>query len=307
MGIFKALSSAIGGSMKDQWKEMFYCNAIPNDTLLVRGVKATSAQSANNGSDNVITDGSTICVADGQAGLVVCNGKVVSVFTEPGEYTFRSSKTAGVFSNTDAKTKASDIVSDIGRRFSYGGDAPIFYRVYYMNTKEILGSKVYIPSVAFRAIDENTGLDMDVTVSINCTYSIKIVDPMIIYANLIGNVEDRYKMGSLATQLNADVSAMVQNAFSRLSKDGLRVSGLPSLAPAISEAVKEAVNPILKEQRGIAIFSFPVAGIQVCEADMRDISTIQRDKVFTNPTMAGAHLVSAQADALRAAAKNKGL
>lgn len=303
MGIFKAISSAISGSMKDQWKEMFYCNAIPNDILLVRGHKVQTERSANNGDDNVITDGSIVCVADGEAALMVCNGRVTNVFTEPGEHTFRSSKTAGVFSGTDINTTASNIASDIGRRVSFGGDAPIFYRVYYMNTKEIMGNKILVPATPFRVTDENIGLDMDVTVSIDGVYSIKIVDPMVIYSRVIGNVEDKYYVGPLAQQLSIETSSKIQSTFATLSQQGLRVSGLPALNSVISEAVKASINPWLRENRGIEIASLPISGIKVSESDMSMITHSQRDKIFTDPAMAAAHLTAATADAMRDAAK----
>lgn len=306
MGIFKALTSAIGGVMKDQWKEMFYCNAIPGKLLLVRGHKMVSENSANNGNDNVITDGSIICVADGEAALVVCNGKVTSVFSEPGEHIFHSDRTVGIFSGKDAATTVNTVASDIGTRFSFGGDAPIMFRVYYMNTKEIMGLPVSISALPVRITDTNTGLDMDATVSISGSYSIKIVNPYIIYSNIIGNVEEQYTTDTVAGQLSAEVASHISKAVADLTLNGIRVSGTAALPQAIAQAVKESINPWLRENRGIEVFSLPISGIHVSDADKQTVNGLQYNKVLTDPTMAGAALVSAQADAMRAAASNTG-
>ena len=304
MGLFKAITSSIDSVMKNQWKEMFYCDSIPNDILLVKGRKRTGANSSNNGSDNVITDGSAIIVADGEAALVVCNGKITDVYTEPGRHEFHSTETEGVFSGKGMKSSMGKIMSDIGTSISFGGDVPIIYRVYYFNTKEITGNKISIPSVPIRITDENLGLDMDVTVSIEGTYSIKIVDPLVIYKNIIGNVDTSYRRDELIKQLNSDTSTRIYSAVASLSSSNLRASGIPGIAPAIGEAVKAQLNPWLRENRGIELFSFPVSGIRVSNSDMTAVSELQRAKVLTDPQMAGATLAAATADAMKEAAAN---
>ena len=88
MGLIKAALGAAGGVMADQWKEYFYCDALEDDVLVMKGQKRTSKRSSNrSGSENIITDGSGIAVADGQCMIIVENGKVKEVCAEPGEYT----------------------------------------------------------------------------------------------------------------------------------------------------------------------------------------------------------------------------
>ena len=54
MGLIKAALGAAGGTLADQWKEFFYCDAIDNDVLAVKGQKRTSKRSSNTkGSDNI--------------------------------------------------------------------------------------------------------------------------------------------------------------------------------------------------------------------------------------------------------------
>ncbi|MBR2099081.1 MAG: SPFH domain-containing protein, partial [Firmicutes bacterium] len=85
MGLISAGLGAIGGVLADQWKEYFYCEAMDKDVLMTKGVKHTSGRSTNTkGSDNIITNGSGIAVADGQAMIIVDDGKVVEFCAEPG-------------------------------------------------------------------------------------------------------------------------------------------------------------------------------------------------------------------------------
>ena len=92
MGLIRAAAGALGGTLADQWKEFFYCDAMEKDILVKRGQKRTSSRSANTkGNDNIISNGSGIAVADGQCMLIVEQGKVVEVCAEPGEFTYDSS------------------------------------------------------------------------------------------------------------------------------------------------------------------------------------------------------------------------
>ena len=47
MGLIKAAAGAGGGVLADQWKEYFYCEAMPADLLATRGWKRQSGRSAN--------------------------------------------------------------------------------------------------------------------------------------------------------------------------------------------------------------------------------------------------------------------
>ena len=98
MGLIKAAMGAAGGVMADQWKEFFYCDALDQDTLMIKGQKRTGARSSNTkGSDNIISNGSGIAVANGQCMMIVEQGKVVEVCAEPGEYTYDTSSEPSIF------------------------------------------------------------------------------------------------------------------------------------------------------------------------------------------------------------------
>ena len=137
MGLIKAGIGALGGTLADQWKEFFYCDALPNDVLMRKGEKRTSGRSSNTkGNDNIISNGSGIAVADGQCMIIVEQGKIVDICAEPGEYTYDMSTEPSIFSGSLGDSVKATFQT-IGKRFTYGGDTAKDQRVYYFNTKEL--------------------------------------------------------------------------------------------------------------------------------------------------------------------------
>ena len=123
MGLIKAGIGALGGTLADQWKEFFYCDALPNDVLMRKGEKRVSGRSSNTkGNDNIISNGSGIAVADGQCMIIVEQGKIVEVCAEPGEFTYDASTEPSIFSG-NLGDSIMETFRTVGKRFAYGGDS----------------------------------------------------------------------------------------------------------------------------------------------------------------------------------------
>lgn len=305
MGLVKAALGAVKGTIADQWKEYFYCDAMDSDVLVVKGQKRVSGLfGKHSGSDNIITEDSVIAVADGQCMMIVENGKVVDVCAEPGEYIYDKSSEPSIFSGSlgEGVRRTFD---EIGRRFTYGGEAAKDQRVYYFNTKEIVGNKYGTPTpVPFRVIDRNIGLDVDISIRCNGEYSYRIADPILFYTNVCGNVADYYNRSELDSMLKAELLTALQPAFARISEMGIRYSALPGHTLELSDALNEVLSKKWKELRGIVVASFGVNSVSASKEDEDMIKQLQKSAVMRDPNMAAAALAGAQADAMRAAASN---
>ncbi len=307
MGLIKAALGAAGGVLADQWKEYFYCDALPVEVLAVKGKKRTSGRSSNTkGEDNIISNGSVIAVATGQCMLIVEQGKVVDVCAEPGEYTFDVSTEPSIFAG-DLGESIGQVFMNIGKRFTFGGQAPTDQRVYYINTKELVGNKYGTPSpVPFRVVDTNVGLDMDIAIRCFGEYSYKISNPILFYTNIMGNDAAGYMREELDGQLKTELMTALQPAFAKISAMGVRYSALPGHTMEIAQALNEVLSEKWRDLRGLEIVSFGVSSVKASEEDEQMIKELQRNAAFRDPTMAAAHLVGAQATAMQSAAANEG-
>lgn len=305
MGLIKAALGAAGGVLADQWKEYFYCEAIPSDVLAVKGRKKVTGRSSNkHGDDNIITNGSLIAVADGQCMLIVEQGKVVDVCAEPGEYTYDMSTEPSIFSG-DLGDSVGSVFANIGKRFTFGGEAPKDQRIYYFNTKELTGNKYGTPSpVPFRVVDQRAGIDLDIGIRCFGEYSIRLKNPLLFYTNVCGNVSEDYKTENIAGQMKTELLTALQPAFAKISEMGIRYSALPGHTLELADALNEQLSGKWRDLRGMEIVSFGVSSVKANEEDEQMIKELQRNAAFMDPTRAAAHLVGAQGEAMKAAAAN---
>lgn len=307
MGLIKAGMGAIGGTLADQWKEFFYCDAIDKDVLVVKGRKKTTDRSSNRkGEENIISNGSGIAVADGQCMIIVEQGKIIEMCAEPGQFTFDSSSEPSIFVGSLGEG-IHNTFETMKRRFTFGGDTGKDQRIYYFNLKEIMDNKYGTANpVPFRVVDTNIGLDIDISVRCHGTYSYKIVDPLLFYTNVCGNIGNEFNREEIDSTLKAELLTALQPAFAKISQLGIRYSALPGHTSEIVDALNEILDKKWYQLRGIKIASMAVNSIVANKEDEELIKNAQRTAIFKNPSMAAATLVEAQSEALKGAASNEG-
>ena len=305
MALIKAALGALTGNLADQWKEMIYCESLDADVLCAKGQKRVGSRSSNTkGDDNIISNGSIVVVNDGQCMVIVEQGKVVDFCAEPGEFTYDSKAAPSVFAGS-LGSGIVDTFKNIGKRFTFGGDTGLDQRVYYFNTKEVMGNRYGTPTpVPFRVVDNNIGLDMDIAVRCNGEFSFKLADPLLFYQNVCGNVEDEFTRDQIASQLRSELLTALQPAFARISEMGVRYSAVPAHTEEVSAALSDILSKKWRETRGIQIVAFGVNAIAADPEDEKAIKELQRTAVMRDPRMAAANLASAQGDAMRTAAGN---
>ena len=306
MGLIKAATGAVGGTLADQWKEFFYCEAMPADVLMVKGTPRISSRSSNTKrNDNIISNGSGIAVADGQCMIIVEQGRIVEMCAEPGEYTFDKSTEPSVFSGS-LGTSVINTFKTMGKRFTYGGDTGKDQRVYYINLKELIDNKFGTSTpIPFRVVDRNINLDIDVAVRCYGTYSYKIADPILFYTNVCGNVTSEYRRSNLDDQLKTEFIAALQPGFGKLSDMGLRPNQIMGHTEDLSNAMNESLSKKWSELRGLTIVSIALGSVSLPPEDAELIKNAQKAAMLRDPSLAGATLVEAQAEALKSAAANE--
>ena len=310
MGLLRAGMGAAGGVLADSWREYFYCDALDADTLVAKGHKRTSSQGRSSnvlGEDNIISNGSVIAVNEGQYMIVVEQGAVVEACGEPGEFVFDSSTEPtllfGGGGSIGERIRAS--FERVGTRFTFGGDTGKDQRVYFFNAKEVVGNKYGTAApVPFRVVDDNIGLDVDISVRCNGEYSYRIVDPLMFYKNVCGNVEEPFTRDRIDSQLKSELLTALQPAFARISAMGVRYSAVPAHTRELAQALNAELSESWGQTRGIEVAALGVNSIIASPEDEAMIKELQRAAVMRDPTMAAANLAASQADAMRMAASN---
>ena len=306
MGLIKAGLGAIGGVFADQWKEFFYCDALPVEVLVKKGQKRTSGRSSNTkGDDNVISNGSGIAVADGQCMIIIEQGKIVEVCAEPGEYTYDTSSEPSVFAGNLGESIL-ETFGQIGKRFTYGGDTGKDQRVYYFNTKEIIGNRFGTPSpIIFEVTNKRIGMTRTVNVRCNGMYSYTITNPLLFYTKVCGNVEYEYTRDQIDAQLKTEFVSALQPAFGALAELELRPAQLPAKVNELKKAMNDALRSEWVESRGISVEKIALNPITLNDEDMKKVQEMEDAATLgSNPFMMAGRMTDATADAMENAAAN---
>lgn len=308
MGLIRAGIGALGGTLADQWKEFFYCEAIDKEILVTKGQKRITGRSSNTkGNDNIISNDSGIAVADGQCMIIVEQGKVVEVCAEPGEFTYDSSTEPSIFAGSLGRSII-DTFKTIGKRFTYGGDTGKDQRVYYFNTKEIGDNKFGTANpIPFRVtVDEALGMKMSVDLRCNGVFSYKIVDPLLFYTNVCGNVSDVYERSEIDPMLRGELMNALQPALAKIAAQRIMYYEIPGHTTEIVEALREELSADWREKRGLEVYSMALNSVSVPEDQRRKITQWEENAMLSNPNLAAAHLVGGQVSAMNKAAENEG-
>lgn len=312
MGLINAALGALNSSLADQWKEYFYCEALDKDVLLTKGVKKTGTTntlfggSNNKGSDNIITNGSGIAVADGQAMIIVDDGEVVEFCAEPGRFIWDSSSEPSIFTG-NLWESIKDTFKLIGKRLSYGGETGHDQRIYYFNTKELLDNKFGTPNpIPFRIVDSKVGIDLDVSLRCAGVYSYRIADPLLFYSKVCGNVPREYNRAELDNQLRSEFISALQPALAKLSAMEMRPNEILLHNTAVEKAMNEALDEKWGQLRGLEVVSVAFSTVTLPEEDQERIKQLQTAATLSNPGLGAGFMTASVGQAMNTAAANEG-
>ena len=304
MGVFKALNNSVSSVMKDVWRDCFYCDAISDNVLVSKG-KRKNDTSNNRGSENIISHGSTVIVNEGQSIIMVKDGAVVDICSKAGAYIYEYKDSGSDIPAQQLKAGLLGSLLDVGRRLSYAGEIVEDHRVYYVNTKDIIGVLFGSANpIPFRVVDNNIGLDMDISLRLNGAFSYKIVDPAIFYKTVCGNVVDTYSRSQLDGRLKDELMTAMHPVLGQMSAMGIRYNAITYHVQEMLDILNNTLNSKWRYSLGVELTSITFASIQADEDDEDTIKELQKVAVFRNSGMAAANLISSQAEAMKLAASN---
>ncbi len=304
MGLIAAAKDSVSSLLKDQWREYFYCESLPETVLMVKGKTRQDGSKNNKGTDNIISNGSIVAVNEGQCMIIVDQGAIVDFCAEPGEFVYdTSSEPSLLYGNLGDNLKAT--FAQLGRRFTMGGSTGKDQRVYFFNTKEIPNNLFGTPNpVPFRVVDNNIGLDVDISIKCNGKYSFRLTDPLLFYKNVAANVSDSYKTEQITSMMKSELIDALQPAFATISEQGVRYSAIPGHTKEMKAALNAELAEDWANKRGITLESIAFNSVKASEEDEAMIKELQKKAVYRDPGMGAANLNDAQAEAMKAAAAN---
>jgi membrane protease subunit (stomatin/prohibitin family) len=301
MGLIKAIMGAAGGVLADQWVDFFAADAMPHDVLMRPGAKVQQGRSVNvKGSENIITNGSKINVADGQCMLIIENGRIADFCAEPGQYTYNNAIQPSLLGGGLKDLGPS--FAQVGKRFLAGGAPTDQQRIFYINTKESIGNKIGWGNIPFR----DSEFQMTVRVQGFGQYSFRITDPLMFYVNIAGNAAGEYRRDDLTSQMKSEVISALQPALGRIAQQGIAYDMLINYPREIGTALNTEMSAEWSERRGIEIVSLAMESVTVDEQSAKKIEQLQEARALSNPMLAAGRLVAGQATAMETAAANEG-
>lgn len=303
MGLIKAAKDAISGMLADQWREYFYCDALSDDVLMVKGQKRNTNN--NKGLDNIISNGSIIAVNEGQCMIIVDQGGIAEFCADPGEFVYDASSEPSIFAGDLGQSVVNSFKTMV-RRFTGAGDTMKDQRVYFFNTKEVRGNLYGTATpIPFRVYDKKLNFDMDTVLRCNGEYSFRLIDPLLFYKNVAGNRKDEFPKSELAGIMKSELLNALQPALARISEMGVRPNEIPAHVTELADFLNQELSDKWTQLRGITVFSLTMNPPSIPEEDRKTLNELQKTKALTDPSMAAATLASAQAEAMKLAAANE--
>ncbi len=312
MGLIKAALGSVNQVIGDQFKEFVTCPEVSNDVIIQRGV-VNHGNGNSTFTEGVISNGSGIVVPNGMAMMIVDNGKIVEFTAEDGTYTYDTSSEPSIFTGGLGQGLLESIKT-IGSRITYGGQAAKDQRVYYVNIKLIPG----LTYGSQQPVMIKDPIYQSVRVTYNGMYAVKIVDPAILVANVVGaNPKDTLTLNDIFTtegntsMLKQQFAQNVGQAISQLmTQKNVSFVEIQNYQSDITTLMNQLLDPTWRANYGIAVGDVTIninateESLQAMSAMDAEIAKAQRlGQVYSN-NMAGT-MAAATATAMNSAASNE--
>lgn len=297
MGIIKAVTTAVGGSLADQWLEVVEADDMGGQTVFTSGVKIRKGSNTR-GTDNTVSNGSVIHVYPNQFMMVVDGGKVVDYTAEEGYYTVDDSSLPSLFNG-----QFKDTLKETFNRVKYGGETPTAQKVYYVNLQEIKGIKFGTrnPVNYFDSF-----YNAELFLRAHGAYSIRITDPLLFFEQVIPRNASRVDIDTINEQYMDEFLEGLQAAINQMSAEGERISFVASKGTVLSKHMAEVLDEAWKRDRGFEVMNVGLASISYDEESQKLINMRNQGAMLGDPTIREGYVQGAMARGMEAAGSNAG-
>lgn len=298
MGIIKAIGNAIGGGLADQWLEVIEPDEMDGDIVFTSGVQMRRGERNSNrkGTSAVVSNGSVIHVYPNQFMMLVDGGKIVDYTAEEGYYTVDNSTVPSLFNGELGET-----VRESFNRIRFGGTTPQAQKVYYINLQEIKGIR-FGTTNPVNYFD--TFYNSELFLRAFGTYSIKVIDPVKFYSEVIPKSADRVAVKDINEQYLSEFLGALQAAINQLSADGVRISHVTSKSVELSRYMADILDEDWKELRGIEVVSVGLAGLSYSEESQKLINLRNQGAMLSDLNVREGYVQGAVARGMEAAGSN---
>ncbi|KXT62290.1 SPFH domain-containing protein [Lactococcus sp. DD01] len=301
MGIIKAATSSLGGTLADQWLEVIEPEDMSDQTVMTKGVmvgKDDKRGSNRKETSDVITDGSVVHVYPNMMMLLVDGGKIIDYTAEEGYYTVKNDTAPSMF-NGGLK----ESVQEAFFRFKFGGVTPQKQEVYYINLQEIKGIK-FGTATPLQYFDNFYNAELFLRT--HGTYSIRITDPILFYANAIPKNQTQVEISDINEQYLQEFLTALNTSINLYSAQGERVSFLPSKSVELSKYMADTLDEEWRKLRGIEVVAVAVSSISYTDDSQKLINMRNQGAMLGDPSVREGYMQGAVARGIEAAGSNTG-
>lgn len=300
MGIIKAIASAIGGSLADQWLEVLEPDNMSDQTVFTSGVKVRRDDRRNanvKGTENTVSNGSVIHVYPNQFMMLVDGGKVVDYTAEEGYYTVNNSSLPSLFNGSFGEA-----LKESFNRIKFGGVTPTAQRVFYINLQEIKGIRFGTPN-AINYFDNFYNAELFLRT--HGTYSIKITDPLLFFGEAIPKNMERVEIQDINEQYQAEFLEALQTSINQMSIDGIRISHVVAKGRELSEYMSNVLDAEWKRMRGFEVQAVGIASISYDDESKELINMRNKGAMLGDPAIREGYVQGSIARGIEAAGSNE--
>lgn len=301
MGLIKTGLNSISGGLADQWLEVIEPFDLSDDTVMTTGVqvrKDSKRQGNKKGTEGFISDGSVVYVYPNTMMLLIDGGKIIDYTAEEGYYTVDNASAPSMFSGS-----LKESIAESFNRFKYGGLPPQRQQVVYINLQEIRGIKFGTPA-PLNYFDNFYNAELFLRA--HGTYSIKVVDPILFYTNVLPKNKQRVTISEINDQFLSEFLTALQTSINQMSQAGERISYISSKSMELSKFMSSVLDEDWTHLRGMEVVSVGVSSISYTDDSKELINMRNKGAMLGDAAIREGFVQGSVAEGLRDAGSNPG-